>query len=79
MKNYRIARRTRDGELFEEVSQAMWSRKLEAWKKDQSLPCPMPVGHSIFNYPASHGMEILEVQTFDTVCLECGRISHQDR
>lgn len=61
MKTYRIARRTRDGELFEETPNSLWSIKLAAWKKDQSLPCPMPVGHSIFNFPGSHGMELIPV------------------
>ena len=36
------------GEVFVETIPAKWHRRLNAWKKDHSQPCPMPQGHVMF-------------------------------
>ena len=58
-KHERIARSKR-GELFIETSDRDWKERLEAWKADRTLPCPMPAGHMMFSHPEQCGVELIE-------------------
>jgi hypothetical protein len=44
-----------DGRIFIETKLEDWFVRDEAWRKDTSLPCPMPLGHMMFETPEVYG------------------------
>lgn len=58
---HRIVRKLESGECFIETPPGYWAARLHAWKWDPSQPCPMPVGHLMFRFPAEYGA-VLEVE-----------------
>ena len=49
----RVVEKPDGSERFIETPLKLWKERLATWKKDHSKPCPMPVGHVVFdNYPA---------------------------
>ena len=58
---HRIVRKLESGERFIETPPEHWAARLHAWKRDQSQPCPMPVGHLMFRSPTEYGA-VLQVE-----------------
>ena len=56
----RIVRRIATGELYIEtrcLPPNLWQARLEAWRADRNLPCPMPHLHFMFETPTIYGCE----------------------
>ena len=49
-RTVRAVTRVRDGEseTFAECPHNLWAAALENWRRDHTLPCPMPWGHIMF-------------------------------
>ena len=56
----RITTANRQTEVFIETAPKDWVDRLVAWNADRSKPCPMPVGHRMFRYPAEYDCERVE-------------------
>lgn len=56
----RIVERTDGSERFVETGPKAWAQRLEAWRSDHSLPCPMPPGHRMFGWPEEYDCRRVE-------------------
>ena len=54
MASNRIIHKIESDERFVETSPEHWAARLEAWKRDGTQPCPMPVGHRMFLHPREY-------------------------
>ena len=41
-------------EIFQECPIRDWDTMLMAWREDHTKPCPMPVGHRMFDHPEEY-------------------------